>query len=1101
MLEELEPNRAIRLNQQFKNLIKALLDNGRHFSSDVLPYCEEKLESHFKAYGLEDTEGYKKLMAMVADRNDYYVDKDIYSVDSYSHLNNPLDEHLRSDVDPDDVSSSSKWYMGLGESETYYPSKKHASVKKKASVNLTDSQTKIFDQTIDFYNEIKELDLPRDAVYKIHYEIKCIISYLMRNDFHNALQSLRKIFKFMKDNSFDMPEGFNKLMMAVHKECDAEQADVEKKKIANTNVKKKASENDNEQILHEVLRDLAKIKSEAYDLAGLTNKEDNDDFINDVEKLENEMTLEMSRKDLINGLKEIINDSMIFDNYSQHPVRQLLLRTLQIAKNFKKDVMDHDLKSDLDVDVDVDLLGKSDQSLISAALDEIKDSEPILKMFEEADAPLSVLPLITIIFCQLDVSARTDKGIIYLNEKLKSTPEDIPHYLVHEITHFLQQCFSNKATKGSNDDNYLDNEYEVEGFQNQSDYIAQTEGEGAAEDYIDKVVEHHDVPKGKKQKKKDELLNQASNFDLQTFGILYQYGLSSFAGIKEKLEEAGVDQKAISFINLLDGKEKGLAFNYAMKNPSCSLDDVVGIVETERNKSSFKETTKNEIADTLPADLPYKEWFILQIKKYPNVKNVLLNNAKNIIDFVDERGLEIVNFSAPELLEKLEEKALPSSMALFFSKVDEKEKEVILSVNNTDLQRWARGHFYHLRNEWIRKIHNFMKEKNKSFDQILSDNYQVYMAIERGEMRGMDLPATPLMMHEEDALIQNLKEIEDYLAGTGAALGNTSVLEVVNETKKWHRDAAQQGKGLQYGPLNQVWTNGEFMIVQLTTENDLKVEGSKLDHCVGSGGYIEKFENGRCKIFSLRKVTAPLEPLITIETDPSGNVVRQDYGYKNAKATKEQKALVDEWIGTNTEEIDFSKLSRSDKINLVNKGKYLEELSTDPNANVRCRVAENKSTPAETLKILSKDPDADVRCRVAENKSTPAETLKELGSDSDVAVRRYIARNESTPVETLDQLSNDYDERVRWAVGHNSSTPAETLKKLSKDPNGSIREFAIWEINNRQKSANNNFIKLKKSSAKKMTLSPKKLLEIIKKRDETMSLTDMFICENTKQVK
>ena len=60
---------------------------------------------------------------------------------------------------------------------------------------------------------------------------------------------------------------------------------------------------------------------------------------------------------------------------------------------------------------------------------------------------------------------------------------------------------------------------------------------------------------------------------------------------------------------------------------------------------------------------------------------------------------------------------------------------------------------------------------------------------------------------------------------------------------------------------------------------------------------------------------------------------------------------------------------------------------------VRAKVAENPSTPADVLSELAKDSDCDVRCFVARNPSTPIDVLTELAKDSDYDVSRYAACN------------------------------------------------------------------------------------------------------------
>jgi hypothetical protein len=142
----------------------------------------------------------------------------------------------------------------------------------------------------------------------------------------------------------------------------------------------------------------------------------------------------------------------------------------------------------------------------------IRDHEVVSDMFDEYGVDLDELDLIPMAFADLDVSARTDHGVIYLNYRLLEDGDwrDDDHYLVHEITHFLQQTTGTKPTQGANDGDYLENKFEQEGFQNQTEYISDTKGDKEAEEYVEQVLDHHDVqdPKERQQKRKD-LLNLA----------------------------------------------------------------------------------------------------------------------------------------------------------------------------------------------------------------------------------------------------------------------------------------------------------------------------------------------------------------------------------------------------------------------------------------------------------------------------------------------------------------------------------------------------------------------------------------------------------------
>jgi hypothetical protein len=64
---------------------------------------------------------------------------------------------------------------------------------------------------------------------------------------------------------------------------------------------------------------------------------------------------------------------------------------------------------------------------------------------------------------------------------------------------------------------------------------------------------------------------------------------------------------------------------------------------------------------------------------------------------------------------------------------------------------------------------------------------------------------------------------------------------------------------------------------------------------------------------------------------------------------------------------------------------------------VRGWVANNPSTPPETLERLANDEDWYVRSYFAENPNTPSEVLERLANDKSSCVRRFVARNPNTP--------------------------------------------------------------------------------------------------------
>jgi hypothetical protein len=131
----------------------------------------------------------------------------------------------------------------------------------------------------------------------------------------------------------------------------------------------------------------------------------------------------------------------------------------------------------------------------------------MIKACKDHGVDVSIIDLIPVTFGPLEVSASTNHGIITLNLKLLCDGfKDDYSYIVHEGIHWLQQCFGSHPTKGSDEGEYLDNPYEIESFQNQIEYIDNNQGEEEAEDYVENLLDHHEVKNKTKRKEKEEEL-------------------------------------------------------------------------------------------------------------------------------------------------------------------------------------------------------------------------------------------------------------------------------------------------------------------------------------------------------------------------------------------------------------------------------------------------------------------------------------------------------------------------------------------------------------------------------------------------------------------
>lgn len=151
---------------------------------------------------------------------------------------------------------------------------------------------------------------------------------------------------------------------------------------------------------------------------------------------------------------------------------------------------------------------KSLNKMLKRLREHLKTNEVVQKMFKEYDVDIAEIDYIPMMFGNIDVSAKTDHGVIIYNYRLLTDGDFFKDfsYGVHEMTHWLQQTTGTKPTKSSDDGNYLDNPFEQEGFQNQVQYIANQHGEDEAEEYVDELLDHHDVDSKKEIKEKKETL-------------------------------------------------------------------------------------------------------------------------------------------------------------------------------------------------------------------------------------------------------------------------------------------------------------------------------------------------------------------------------------------------------------------------------------------------------------------------------------------------------------------------------------------------------------------------------------------------------------------
>lgn len=148
--------------------------------------------------------------------------------------------------------------------------------------------------------------------------------------------------------------------------------------------------------------------------------------------------------------------------------------------------------------------------MINKAKKHLKTDDVWIKICKEYNESPDIIDLIPTKFGNLDVSAKTDHGIVILNYSLLCDGDFYKDYsyLIHEYTHWFQQCYGTKPTQSSDNDNYLHNPSEQEGFANQVEYISKEFNVDEAEQYVDDLLKYHEVEKKEKKDLKDILMDK-----------------------------------------------------------------------------------------------------------------------------------------------------------------------------------------------------------------------------------------------------------------------------------------------------------------------------------------------------------------------------------------------------------------------------------------------------------------------------------------------------------------------------------------------------------------------------------------------------------------
>ncbi len=149
--------------------------------------------------------------------------------------------------------------------------------------------------------------------------------------------------------------------------------------------------------------------------------------------------------------------------------------------------------------------------LLSRVKAELKSNDIAKEICREHGFTIDIIDGIPLDFSdEIETSARTTNSSIELNSRLMSEEfEVIMRYAIHELVHALQHM-KMEGMEAFEDDTYLDRPDELEAFQYQIEYESEVMGKEVAEEYVENLVEYHEIPPEVKEEKKDELLDKAS---------------------------------------------------------------------------------------------------------------------------------------------------------------------------------------------------------------------------------------------------------------------------------------------------------------------------------------------------------------------------------------------------------------------------------------------------------------------------------------------------------------------------------------------------------------------------------------------------------------
>jgi hypothetical protein len=259
----------------------------------------------------------------------------------------------------------------------------------------------------------------------------------------------------------------------------------------------------------------------------------------------------------------------------------------------------------------------------------------------------------------------------------------------------------------------------------------------------------------------------------------------------------------------------------------------------------------------------------------------------------------IYALSLDETLTLLEEQGADLATINFIKNSEQSIKPLYVKY----LKENPNANIYDLQNnvQQVKKPENSLSEEEQAVINSLDDFIKTWATSRLRQIKFLKPGGETGYRYFEDynsaqALMEiknKFEEITDMVQYVGGEysrfdLSTYNFKQAVELSDEWHEEMVEDGAGRFYTPILRnskgeivdnrvlkVFKNGWF-IIDVDNENDLKVEGNKLNHCVG--GYWKEVNSGRSKILSLRNQFN--QPQATAEITREG--IEQIKGNSNA---------------------------------------------------------------------------------------------------------------------------------------------------------------------------------------------------------------------------